>query len=121
MLTSDLKNQKLAALIDPFGINPFLYTTKYWTVAEKNTLSIGFSGFMLWNRLIWLGVGALIFAFAYWRFSFAERSPRKKKVKAQRDRINHFHGDSSGGQEFRRRRRVAAILGHGQRSNSSAW
>src|SRR6476646_10117650 len=83
VLTSDLKNQKLAALIDPFGINPFLYTTKYWTVAEKNTLSIGYSGYLLWNRLIWLGVGALIFAFAYWRFSFAERSPRKKKVKAQ--------------------------------------
>ncbi len=83
VLTSDLKNQKLAALIDPFGIDPFLYATKYWTVAEKNTLSIGYSGYMLWNRLIWLGVGALIFAFAYWRFSFAERSPRKKKVKAQ--------------------------------------
>ena len=83
VLTSDLKNQKLAALIDPFGIDPFLYATKYWTVAEKNTLAIGYSGYMLWNRLIWLGVGALIFAFAYWRFSFAERSPRKKKVKAQ--------------------------------------
>ena len=83
VLTSDMKNQKLAALIDPFGIDPFLYATKYWTVAEKNTLAIGYSGYMLWNRLIWLGVGALIFAFAYWRFSFAERSPRKKKVKAQ--------------------------------------
>ena len=83
VFTSDLKNQKLAALIDPFGIDPFLYATKYWTVAEKNTLSVGYSGYLLWNRLIWLGVGAAIFAFAYWRFSFAERSPRKKKLKAQ--------------------------------------
>jgi ABC-2 type transport system permease protein len=83
VLTSDLKNQKLAALVDPFGIDPFLYATKYWTVAEKNTLAIGYSGYMLWNRLIWLGVGAVIFAFAYWRFSFAERSPRKKKARAQ--------------------------------------
>ena len=55
VLTSDLKNQKLAALIDPFGIDPFLYATQYWTVAEKNTLAIGYSGYMLWNRLIWLG------------------------------------------------------------------
>ena len=90
VLTSDLKNQKLAALIDPFGIDPFLYATKYWTVADKNTLSIGYSGYLLWNRLIWLGVGALIFAFAYWRFSFAERSPRKKKVKAQESRIHRL-------------------------------
>ena len=45
VLTSDLKNQKLAALIDPFGIDPFLYATKYWTVAEKNTLAMGYSGY----------------------------------------------------------------------------
>ena len=30
------------------------------------------------------------------------------------DRIDHLHGDSSGRQKFWRRRRVAAILGHGQ-------
>jgi len=36
------------------------------------------------NRLIWLGVGALIFAFAYWRFSFSERSTKPgKKSKAE--------------------------------------
>jgi ABC-2 type transport system permease protein len=80
-LTTDLQNQKLAALIDPFGTNTFRIATKYWTVADKNSLTLGYSGLMLWNRLIWLGVGALVFAFAYWRFSFAERStkPGKKR------------------------------------------
>ncbi|MGH9539576.1 MAG: M1 family aminopeptidase [Terriglobales bacterium] len=78
-LTSDLQNQTLAALIDPFGTNTFAIATKYWTVADKNSLTLGYSGLLLWNRLIWLGVGALVFAFAYWRFSFAERSTKLKK------------------------------------------
>ena len=78
-LTTDLQNQKLAALIDPFGTNTFRIATKYWTVADKNTLTLGYSGLMLWNRLIWLGVGALVFAFAYWRFSFSERSTKPGK------------------------------------------
>jgi ABC-2 type transport system permease protein len=83
-LSTDLQNQKLAALIDPFGTNTFRIATKYWTVADKNSLTLGYSGLMLWNRLIWLGVGALIFAFAYWRFSFSERSTKpRKKSKAQ--------------------------------------
>ena len=83
VLTTDLQNQTLAALIDPFGVNTFRIATKYWTVADKNTLALGYSGLMLWNRLIWLGVGLLVFAFAYSRFSFAEKS--KKLRKKQRE------------------------------------
>ena len=86
-LTTDLQNQTLAALIDPFGTNTFRIVTKYWTVADKNTLTLGYSGLMLWNRLIWLSVGALIFAFAYWRFSFAEGSTKQKKRRKEIDVI----------------------------------
>jgi len=78
-LTTDLQNQTVAALIDPFGTNTFRIATKYWTVADKNSLTLGYSGLMLWNRLIWLGVGTLVFVFAYWRFSFAERSTKPNK------------------------------------------
>ncbi|HZQ69091.1 MAG TPA: M1 family aminopeptidase [Terriglobales bacterium] len=78
-LTTDLQNQTLAALIDPFGTVTFNVATKYWTVADKNTLTLGYSGLLLWNRLIWMGVGLLVFAFAYWRFSFAERTAKVKK------------------------------------------
>ena len=78
-LTTDLQNQTWAALIDPFGMNTFQIATKYWTVADKNSLTLGYSGLLLWNRLIWLGVGLLVFGFAYARFSFAERSSKPKK------------------------------------------
>jgi ABC-type transport system involved in multi-copper enzyme maturation permease subunit len=80
-LMSDMKNEKLAAMLDPFGNDAFVRMTKYWTVAERNTHAIGLTGLLLWNRLLWLAVGAAIFAFAYWRFSFSERAVRASKRK----------------------------------------
>jgi ABC-type transport system involved in multi-copper enzyme maturation permease subunit len=84
-LTSDMKNEKLSAMLDPFGNDAFSLLTKYWTVAERNTHAIGLTGLLLWNRLVWLAVGILIFAFAYWRFSFSERAVRASKRKSAED------------------------------------
>ena len=87
VLTQKLENEKLAAMIDPFGNDAFSYLTKYWTVADRNTHALGFTGMLLWNRLIWIAVGLLIFAFACWRFSFAERasSSGSKRIKGAKD------------------------------------
>jgi ABC-2 type transport system permease protein len=79
-LTQDIQNEKIAALLDPFGSRTFDLVTRYWTVAEKNHVSAGFTGLLLWNRLLWIGVGCLIFAIAYSRFSFAERRTKAKPV-----------------------------------------
>jgi ABC-type transport system involved in multi-copper enzyme maturation permease subunit len=86
VITTKLENEKLAAIIDPFGNDTFGYVTKYWTVVEKNTHLLSFTGMLLWNRLLWVAVGLLIFVFAYWRFSFSERAGRaSKRQAAQRD------------------------------------
>jgi len=79
-LLSDLSNERIAVLLDPFGANAYSQITKYWTVADKNTQVVGFVGDLLLNRLIWIGVGLAIFAFAYSRFSFAERAVKAKKA-----------------------------------------
>jgi ABC-2 type transport system permease protein len=79
-LTQNLERERIAALLDPFAIRAFSVATKYWTVAEKNTQAIGFDGLLLWNRLLWLAVGGVIFAFAYRRFSFAEKRAKVKPV-----------------------------------------
>ncbi|HET6934220.1 MAG TPA: ABC transporter permease, partial [Candidatus Angelobacter sp.] len=79
-LLQDIRHEQLAALADPFGIRTLALVTKYWTVAEKNSVSAGFSGIMLWNRLLWIGVALAIFIFAYFRFSFAERRSKAKPV-----------------------------------------
>jgi len=82
-LLSNLDNEKIASLLDLFGIRTFSLMTKYWTVAERNTNSVGYSGLMLWNRLLWMAVGLAIFIFAYYRFSFAERSKKGQAPAAE--------------------------------------
>src|SRR5215470_6540683 len=77
---TNVDRQKLGAILDPFGIRTYAYITRYWTVADKNTLSVDYSGYLLWNRLLWIVVALAIFAFAYHRFSFTDR---KKKSRAQ--------------------------------------
>jgi ABC-type transport system involved in multi-copper enzyme maturation permease subunit len=88
VVTQKLDNEKVAAMIDPFGNDAFAFMTKYWTVADKNTHVLGFVGLLLWNRLAWVAVGLLIFAFAYWRFSFSERAGRaSRKQVAEKETI----------------------------------
>ncbi|MFI5229250.1 MAG: M1 family aminopeptidase [Gemmatimonadales bacterium] len=70
-LFSDIENKHLAALIDPFGLRAQSAMTQYWSIAEKNTRLVPLSGVLLTNRLIWLGVAAVVFALAYVRFRFA--------------------------------------------------
>jgi ABC-2 type transport system permease protein len=85
-LTSDIHHETWAALLDPFAIRTYGLATKYWTVAEKNRLAMGYGGLLLWNRLIWLTVGAGVYAFAYSRFRFEERAGRKKKAAENEER-----------------------------------
>ncbi|MGA3187854.1 MAG: M1 family aminopeptidase [Bryobacteraceae bacterium] len=77
---SDIRNETIAALTDPFGARAYDLMTKYWTVSDRNKLSLGWEGLLLWNRLLWLSVSGLIFAFAYYRFSFTERNKKAKKI-----------------------------------------
>jgi ABC-type transport system involved in multi-copper enzyme maturation permease subunit len=80
-LLSDIERERIAALLDPFAIRTFALATKYWTVAEKNSMSMGLSGLILWNRLLWIAVGVLFLVFAYYRFSFTERRQKARKTK----------------------------------------
>ena len=78
-LVQNIDYERIAALLDPFAIRTFALATKYWTVAEKNTTSAGLTGLLLWNRLLWLAVGALIFLFACYKFDFTERRASQRK------------------------------------------
>jgi ABC-type transport system involved in multi-copper enzyme maturation permease subunit len=81
--TEDLDNETLGMLLDPFGIRAHTLMTKYWTVVERNGLSVGLEGMMLWNRLLWMAVGAAIFAFTVWRFSFADRAGKGQSAPSE--------------------------------------
>ncbi|MFN3189630.1 MAG: ABC transporter permease/M1 family aminopeptidase [Aureliella sp.] len=78
-LVSDLDNRTLAAMVDPFGSTAIEDTTRYWTVAERNTQVVPLSGLLLGNRILWLAISMSVLALAYARFSFAERAIRKSQ------------------------------------------
>ena len=92
----DIDNEQIAMLLDPFAIRTFSLMTKYWTVADRNSMSLGLEGMLLWNRLLWLAVGGGIFAFAYRKFSFAERSRKPRRKKAEAPRAQHPQSGPAG-------------------------
>ncbi len=80
-LTSDIEKEWLAAIIDPFGFRPAGIMGKYLTVDEKNVQAIPLTGILLTNRLLWMGIAALILFVAYFKFSFNTKKEKVKKVK----------------------------------------
>ncbi|HML17671.1 MAG TPA: M1 family aminopeptidase [Bryobacteraceae bacterium] len=65
-----IEEKFLAALLDPFGQIAMDRVTEYWTVSEKNVRMVTLEGALAWNRLLWLGVAAAVFAFTFVRFKF---------------------------------------------------
>lgn len=65
-------------LVDLFGINTLNLTTRYWTPYELNTQLAPLTGPLLWNRMIWLAVGAAALAWTLARFNPYPRSPQPK-------------------------------------------
>jgi ABC-2 type transport system permease protein len=60
-----------SAIFDPVGLRLFDSVTRYWTVVEKNTLQLPWSGIFLYNRLVWSSVGLLCLIAAYLLFPFS--------------------------------------------------
>ncbi|HYX53395.1 MAG TPA: hypothetical protein VE783_08075, partial [Candidatus Limnocylindrales bacterium] len=83
VLLQDLRHEEYAIFADPFGIRTFAIVSKYWTVADKNSLPVAFSGLMLWNRLLWIVIAAIIFLFSYFRFSFTEKASKAVPVEPE--------------------------------------
>lgn len=77
---SDVENEHLAVYFDALGYGPFQLITKYWTVSEKNSRSVGLTDLPeLINRAIWVGVGLLLLVVTYVRFSFEEKVKKARK------------------------------------------
>ena len=89
--TQNMDNKYLVALWDPFGYQPIVYYSRYWSVEEQNTLLLPLSGVMLHNRLIWSGLAILILGFTYYKFSFSQLGISFGRAKtAERVTKNNF-------------------------------
>ncbi len=87
-LVTDLEKRELVKLLDPFALNTFELETRFYTPVEKNTLLAPITKVVIYNRLIWLSIAALIIGYAYWRFSFQkflqpEHSGKRRSKKEQ--------------------------------------
>jgi ABC-2 type transport system permease protein len=84
-LLGDMENKTLAALIDPSGATSIDVYARYWSVAQKNAEEIPLAGVILWNRALWLGVGALVLAFGFRAFRMQAVVPGRAKKAAPAD------------------------------------
>ncbi|GFZ93597.1 membrane protein [Aquaticitalea lipolytica] len=82
------ENMFFAALADPFGLSAFFEQTQFWTPFQKNTELLHFSGYFMWNRVVWLMVSFLALSVTYKVFSFKKLNPIKiKKTEKEGDKI----------------------------------
>lgn len=72
LLTRDIENQTIAALIDPFGNQSLSALTEYWTPSEQNERMVPLESYVLYNRLLWLGLSVLIALITYKKFEFSQ-------------------------------------------------
>ena len=69
---SNGNNDYLAALLDPFGQFATNYYTKNWTLSERNQLMLPLGKVVIYNRLLWLSVTAILGAWLYRKFQFQQ-------------------------------------------------
>ncbi|MEN9807062.1 MAG: hypothetical protein RL756_1582, partial [Pseudomonadota bacterium] len=65
MMLSEPELEELGSLLDPFALGALFDATKYWTVSERNTRLPELAGGLLYNRILWLSLGAVLLAVAY--------------------------------------------------------
>jgi ABC-2 type transport system permease protein len=69
------------AIAEPFASRAVKDAVRYWTLAERNAMLPDFSGALLYNRLLWIGVSGLCLAVAYAMYRFADQGISKRERK----------------------------------------
>jgi ABC-2 type transport system permease protein len=70
-------------LSDPFGGAPLAHATRYWTVAEQNSLPMPVDMPLLVNRGVWLAFGVAVLAYGIHRFRFAQFARENEGARMQ--------------------------------------
>lgn len=87
-LTQDIENKDLVSLLDPFGLGAYQNMIQYWTPEEQNSLTVPFTGMLIWNRIIWVGLGVLVFLFTLFRFDFQKFLNKNYTSKKKKDNLD---------------------------------
>jgi len=82
LLSRNLDNHVLAAMLDPFGSRTLSIVTRYWTSDQVNHQLPALHGVLLFNRLLWLGVSVLMLLASFLIFRPTREGrqlPRRRK------------------------------------------
>ncbi len=94
-LTQDLENKDLVSLIDPFGFGTYQNIIQYWTPEEQNSMTIPFQGMLVWNRLIWVGLGVMALLFTLFKFDFQTFLNKNYTSKKKNDNLDTDNADAA--------------------------
>jgi ABC-2 type transport system permease protein len=76
--------ESAVAIAEPFAARAVKDAVRYWTIAERNLMLPEFTGALLYNRLLWLGVSLLCLAAAYAAYRFADQGMSKRERRKQK-------------------------------------
>ena len=114
-LLGDLDNRTLAALLDPFGIASTFVVSTGQSADTANNEVVRVADVLLWNRLLWTGLGLVCLIWAMWRFRFAF-GLRQVRLGKKRRRQGAAQGKGYPVVSFRRLRLPAAPVQTGTRA-----
>jgi ABC-2 type transport system permease protein len=86
-LLGDMENKFLASLLDPSGATAIDVLTRYWSVAQKNHEPLPFEGPLLWNRVLWCGLGAAVTLIGYRVFRMEANASSGKRRTVVADEV----------------------------------
>ncbi|MEO9805991.1 MAG: M1 family aminopeptidase [Reichenbachiella sp.] len=81
----------LTALLEPFTFQSVRISTKLWTVLERGVQLVPFEGVLLYNRLMWTGIGLVALVIGYYGFNFnvvRDKSSKLKKKAFQDENVS---------------------------------
>ena len=87
-LTQDIENKDLVSLLDPFGLGTYQNIIRYWTPEEQNTMTVPFQGMLIWNRLIWVGLGVFALLYTFFKFDFQKFLNKNYTSKKKNDNLD---------------------------------
>jgi len=73
--------QQISALLDPFGLSSYFFEAGKFSVDQKNTLLVPFTGYLLWNRILFILISGVFLFLTHRLFSFSSASKHGKSKK----------------------------------------
>jgi ABC-2 type transport system permease protein len=89
VITTNKLDRFWASVVDPLGLVFMTSIMRYWTVSERNTRLLDWTGPFLYNRLFWIAIGIVALALTYFLFPMSaellagKRANKKAKLAAE--------------------------------------